>query len=129
MDISLLWCDREQRILYLRLAGAWEMDAARGVIDAYQQQVRAAPQPIDLIAEAVDGSAMHPPFWVLPLAINGILSAPKNIGHIVLVPNRPAFAALADVGLRLLGDRYKGRIHTATTLPQARQLIAQLHQR
>lgn len=129
METSLGWYDFERTILYLRLSGNWEMDASRRVIRDFHQRIAAVPYPVDLIAFALDRSAMHPPVWVARMGVSGILGAPKNFGHVVLVPESPMILALADVGSLLLGGSYIGRIHTASSLDAARQVLRNVHRR
>lgn len=123
MDISLEWYNAERTILYLRLAGDWDIDESQRTIDAYKQRVREVPHPVDLIAEALDKTAMNPPVWVLRLGVNGIQTAPANAGLVIFVPNRTMLLALADAGIRLLGEHYRSRIFTASTFEQAHHLI------
>ena len=123
MNISLDWYDPDRTLLYMRLEGSWEMGVSRGGIEEFKQRVREVPHRVDLIAQALDKNSMSPPVWALRLGIYGIVSAPPNTGFIVMVPNSLMMLALAHAGVRILGDGYAGRIHTAATFDDARRLI------
>ncbi|MFN8448035.1 MAG: hypothetical protein U0521_05470 [Anaerolineae bacterium] len=123
MNIALDWHDPQHTLLHLRLEGRWDMNRSRVCIADFKQRVREVPHRVDLIAEAVDRDAMNPPVWVLRLGVHGIMSAPPNTGWIVIVPNNTMLLALVHAGLRVLGERYEGRIHSAATFDDAHQLI------
>lgn len=126
MKFSLDWYDTERTILYLSYEGVWEYEVAQRAVDEYMRKVREVSHLVDLIAHALDREAMHLPFWLLGLGVRSIKASPPNAGMIAMVPNTTRILALTDAGIRVLGARYRGRLHTAATLDEAYQLILDL---
>ncbi|MCC6802667.1 MAG: hypothetical protein IT319_07265 [Anaerolineae bacterium] len=123
MEFSFEWHDPDHTIVYMRYESTWELDVAQRAVDIYTQKVLEVPHEVDLIAHAVGKEAMNLPLWLLRVGANAILASPPNARMIVLVPNTTRILALADAGIRVLGERYRGRLYTAATPDEAYQLL------
>lgn len=123
MKFSSSWHDSEHTILYMRYEGVWELDTAQSAANIYTQKLLEVPHEVDLIAHAADREAMKLPPWLLRVGTNAILSSPPNARMIVMVPNTTRILALTDAGIRVLGERYRGRLYTAATPEEAYQLL------
>ena len=126
MKFLLDWYDADRTILYMPIEGVWESEVAQHVVDEYMRKVREVSHSVDLIAHTIDKEAMKLPFWVLGMGVRAIRSSPPNAGMIVIVPNTIRILALTDAGIRVLGTRYRGRLHTTATLNEAYQLLLDL---
>ena len=123
MKITIAWDNAEQSILYCAYTGDWVLEEYLASIDESVSRVRSVDHRVDVVVNVVDRAAQTPPLWGLRMWRYAVINTPPNKGITVVVPGNAGVRAFSAALNRLARPQPSGRILTADTLEEARQLI------
>ena len=123
MKNTIVWDDPEQTILHCSYEGEWVLDEYLASLDQGVHLMQSVDHRVDVIVHAVNAAAQTPPLWGLRSWRYAVMNAPPNAGLTVVVPGNTGVRAFAMALNRLSGRHYYGKILTADTLDEARQII------
>ena len=125
MKISIVWDDPDQTIIYCSYEGEWVLEEYLAALNQGVRLMRSVDHPVDVIVYTVDAAAQSPPLWALRAWRYAVMNQPSNAGMTVSVPGNASVRAFSFALNRLLGSHFQGKLLTANTVDQARQLIRQ----
>jgi hypothetical protein len=123
MKITIEWDDREHSIICATYAGEWVLEEYVVSFEQGDQMMRSVDHRVDVIVHTMDAAAQSPPLWALRSWRYAVMNSPPNAGLTVSVPGNAGVRAFSFALSRLAGPHYYGKLVTADTLDEARQLI------
>ncbi|MEO8393092.1 MAG: hypothetical protein ABI700_08860 [Chloroflexota bacterium] len=123
MKFTIDWDDPEHSILYASYEGEWVLEEYTASFDQGVQMMRSVDHRVDVIVHTLDAAAQSPPLWALRTWRYAVINSPPNAGLTVSVPGNAGVRAFSFALSRLAGPHYYGKLATADTLDEARQLI------
>ncbi len=126
MKITVAWDNPKQTILCVTYDGEWVLEEYLASLDEGVRLMRSVDHCVDVIVHTVDTAAQTPPLWALRYWRYAVMNAPPNAGMTVSVPGNASVRAFSFALNRLLGSHFQGKLVTANTVDEARQLIRKM---
>lgn len=120
MPVIADWIDKNESIALIDYRGAWLWDEAIAANLRVAEMIASKPYRCDIIGNFRSG-AMESIRPAIENARRVLAVMPGNLGMVVVVTN-PVISMLASV-YKSLDPKMGTKIHTATTLDQARTMI------